>query len=86
MTGGCGESRQPGLSTASMPPDRAENYQALEEKIRSGMAAHAIPGVAVGVWGRGMEYIQPTSPTSPLNTRQVDVVALCPSGHRLPAW
>src|SRR5581483_215492 len=56
--GGCGKSWRTGLKTASAAPNAAENFLALEEKIRSGMAAHAIPGVAVGIWDRGVEYVR----------------------------
>ncbi len=34
------------------------NYQALEDKIRTGMAAYGIPGVAIGILHRGAEYIR----------------------------
>ncbi len=35
-----------------------ENYRALEDKIRTGMAAYGIPGVAIGILHRGAEYVR----------------------------
>jgi len=34
------------------------DIEALEEKIRDGMSRYRIPGVAVGLWWRGLTYLR----------------------------
>src|SRR5436305_7509398 len=41
-----------------VPTDAARLFAELDEKIQAGMAAYAIPGVAVGVLYRGVEYLK----------------------------
>lgn len=55
-----GASLRPPAATASPAPvgERVPlRLRQLEAKIRAGMERYAIPGVAVGVWYRGMEYV-----------------------------
>ncbi|UQU62483.1 beta-lactamase family protein [Couchioplanes caeruleus] len=50
-----------GTEAGAAPATRTRVTPALREleaKIRAGMARYAIPGVAVGVWHRGAEYVR----------------------------
>lgn len=48
----------PSCSTQPVKPSTAEALDELDAKIRAGMKAYGIPGVAVGVWADGQEYIR----------------------------
>ncbi|POX89329.1 penicillin-binding protein [Mycobacterium kansasii] len=51
-----------GLASCSSRPDRtakpASAFDELDAKIDAGMKAYGIPGVAVGVWAGGQEYVK----------------------------
>src|SRR3954447_1479567 len=47
-----------GLATAHGAQDATTLFRALDAKIEAAMAEHQIPGVAVGVYYRGQEYVR----------------------------
>ncbi|MGH3823770.1 MAG: serine hydrolase domain-containing protein [Pseudonocardiaceae bacterium] len=51
--GSCASRAAPGTESAD-----EGHYRALEDKIRTGMAAYGIPGVAIGILYRGAEYVR----------------------------
>lgn len=46
------------VPTTTAPPAAARLFRELDAKIRAGMARYAIPGAAVGVLYKGIEYIK----------------------------
>ncbi|MGH3686347.1 MAG: serine hydrolase domain-containing protein [Pseudonocardiaceae bacterium] len=54
----CGSHSAASSGASVTASDDGEKYRALDEKIRAGMAAYAIPGVAVGVLDQGTEYVR----------------------------
>jgi CubicO group peptidase (beta-lactamase class C family) len=50
--------RSPASAAPSAPAGARGLFRELDDKIRAGMTKYAIPGVAVGVWYRGTEYVR----------------------------